>query len=102
MMFATGPGRVRTAMVRGMEHSEAARRWIPRVRPEHPDYLKMPWTQPERIAELCVRLARGDGDALAGRFIHVLYDFEDMLSRADDIVRDDLYQLRLRTLPPQS
>jgi hypothetical protein len=25
-----------------------------------------------------VRLARGEGDALAGRFIHVLYDFDEM------------------------
>ena len=53
------------------------------------------------IADLCVRLARGDGDALAGRFIHVLYDFDEMRARADEIARDDLYQLRLRTLPPR-
>ena len=69
------------------------------MRPDHPDYPKMPWAPPERIADLCVRLARGDGDALAGRFIHVLYDFDDMRARADEIARDDLYQLRLRTLP---
>jgi hypothetical protein len=29
----------------------------------------------------------------------VLYDFDDMRARADEIERDDLYQLRLRTLP---
>ena len=99
MVFATGPGRVRTSMVDRMESSEAARRWLPRVRPDHPDYAKMPWAPPERIANLCVRLARGDGDTLGGRFIHVLYDFDDMLARAVEIARDDLYQLRLRTLP---
>src|SRR5262249_46497331 len=38
MIFATSPGRVRTAMVAGMEKSEAAARWIPRIRPDHPDY----------------------------------------------------------------
>ncbi len=59
----------------------------------------MPWAPPERIADLCVRLARGDGDSLAGRFIHVLYDFDGMRARADRIVQEDLYQLRLRTLP---
>jgi hypothetical protein len=48
-----------------------------------------------------VRLARGDGDALAGRFIHVLYDFDEMRAQADQVARDDLYQLRLRTLPPR-
>jgi NAD(P)-dependent dehydrogenase (short-subunit alcohol dehydrogenase family) len=99
MVFATGPGRVRTSMVEELENAEAARRWIPRVRPDHPDYPKMPWAPPERITDLCVRLARGDGDALAGRFIHVLYDCDDMRARADEIARDDLYQLRLRTLP---
>jgi NAD(P)-dependent dehydrogenase (short-subunit alcohol dehydrogenase family) len=101
MVFATSPGRVRTALVEGMENSEAARRWLPRVVPGHPDYAAMPWAQPERIADLCVRLALGDGDALAGRFIHVLYDFDEMRARADEIARDDLYQLRLRTLPPR-
>ena len=101
MVFATGPGRVRTSMVDRMENSEAARRWIPRVLPNHPDYAKMPWAPPESIADLCVRLARGDGDALAGRFIHVLYDFDEMRARAEEITRDDLYQLRLRTLPPR-
>jgi NAD(P)-dependent dehydrogenase (short-subunit alcohol dehydrogenase family) len=99
MVFATSPGRVRTAMVEKMEVSELARRWMPRVSPDHPDYASMPWAPPERIAELCVRLARGDGDSLAGRFIHVLYDFDDMRARADRIVQEDLYQLRLRTLP---
>ena len=101
MVFATSPGRVRTAMVEGMETSEAARRWIPRVVPGHPDYAGMPWAEPELIAKLCVRLARGEGDALAGRYIHVLYDFDEMRARAEEIARDDLYQLRLRTLPPR-
>ncbi len=101
MVFATSPGRVRTAMVEGMEKSEATARWMPRVLPGHPDYAGMPWAPPERIADLCVRLARGDGDALAGRFIHALYDFDEMQTRADEIARDDLYQLRLRTLPPK-
>jgi len=101
MIFATGPGRVRTAMVDRMENSEAARRWMPRVCPDHPDYANMPWAPPERIADLCVRLAGGDGDVLAGRYIHVRYDFDNMRARADEIVQDDLYQLRLRTLPPK-
>lgn len=84
-VFATSPGRVRTAMVDLLESAEASR--------------KMPWTPPARIAELCVRLARGDGDALAGRFIHVMHDLDEMRARADEIARDELYQLRLHTLP---
>jgi hypothetical protein len=61
-----------------------------RVVPTHPDYGSMPWAPPERIAELYARVARGDGDALAGRFIHVLHDFDGMRARADEIARDDL------------
>jgi 3-oxoacyl-[acyl-carrier protein] reductase len=84
MVFATSPGRVRTPMLAKLEGAEATRKWLP----------------PEQIANLCARLARGDGDRLAGRFIHVLYDLDEMCARADEIMRDDLYQLRLRTLPP--
>ena len=98
MVFATSPGRVRTAMVALLESAEASRKWIPRLLPDHPGYAKMPWAPPERIAELCVRLARGDGDVLAGRYIHVMSDLDDMCERAGEIARDDLYQLRLRTL----
>ena len=99
MVFATSPGRVRTPMVAKLEGAEAARKWLPRVLPDHPDYGNLPWMPPEQIANLCARLARGDGDSLAGRFIHVLYDLDEMCARADEIMRDDLYQLRLRTLP---
>jgi len=101
MVFATSPGLVRTSMTDTLGSSEAARRWTPAFCPDHPDYKKLAWAPPERIADLCVRLARGDGDALAGRFIHVLYDFDDMRARANNVTRDDLYQLRLRTLPPK-
>lgn len=99
-VFATSPGRVRTAMVDGLETSEASRKWLPRTLPDHPDYAKMPWAPPERIAGLCVRLARGDADSLAGRYIHALYDLDEMRARSDKIAQDDLYQLRLRTLSP--
>ena len=51
------------------------------------------------MLDMTRRLRGGAIDALAGRFIHVLYDFDDMCARADEIARDDLYQLRLRTLP---
>src|SRR5262249_53816398 len=101
MVFATSPGRVRTSMVDMLETADAARKWIPWSIPGHPDYAKLPFSPPGHIADLCVRLARVDGDALAGRFIHVLYDLDEMCARADEVVRDDLYQLRLRTLPPK-
>jgi NAD(P)-dependent dehydrogenase (short-subunit alcohol dehydrogenase family) len=102
MVFATSPGVVRTSMMDMVQSSETARRWTPEFLPGHPDYAKLSWTPPERIADLCVRLARGDGDVLAGRYLHAAaHDLEAMAARADEVVRDDLYQLRLRTLPPK-
>ena len=38
-------------------------------------------------------------DSLSGSVS--LYDFDEMRARADEIARDDLCQLRLRTLPPR-
>ena len=35
-------------------------------------------------------------DALSGRFIHVLDDWEELARRAEEIVREDLHTLRLR------
>ena len=101
MVFATSPSWVRTSMVDVWETAEAARKWIPWSIPGHPDYAKLTFAPPERIADLCVRLARGDGDVLSGRFIHVLNDLDEMCARADEVVQDDLYQLRLRTLSPK-
>lgn len=101
MIFATSPGLIRTSMMDALGSAAAVQRWTPEFCPDHRDYAKLPWVPPERIADLCVRLARGDGDALAGRYIHVLYDFDEMRAQADEVVRDDLYQLRLRALPPR-
>jgi NAD(P)-dependent dehydrogenase (short-subunit alcohol dehydrogenase family) len=55
------------------------------------------WVPPERAAELVARIATGELDALAGRYVHVsLDDLDDLLARADQIARDDLHVLRLR------
>jgi NAD(P)-dependent dehydrogenase (short-subunit alcohol dehydrogenase family) len=51
-----------------------------------------------QVADLCVFLAAGKGDALSGRYLAVDYDYEAMAREADRIQQDDLYTLRLRTL----
>jgi NAD(P)-dependent dehydrogenase (short-subunit alcohol dehydrogenase family) len=50
------------------------------------------------VADLCVFLASGKGDALSGRYLRVDDDWEEMARQAETIKRDDLYTLRLRTL----
>jgi hypothetical protein len=56
-----------------------------------------PWTPPELAPELVRVLASGRADALAGRYIHAEHDhIEDLISRADEIERDDLNAIRLQ------
>jgi len=55
---------------------------------------------PERAAELVVTLASGRADALSGRYLTAYDDVEELVGRAAEIRRDDLYTLRLRELDP--
>ncbi len=75
------PGLVRTEMTETM--------WGP------PD--EQPWNDPARIVDTVVRFARGDLDALHGRFVHAARDDLDGLLAAADQLRDrDARTLRLR------
>ena len=86
--FAMTPGRVRTAMTEYMLESQAGKQWSVMPTGE--------WLPAERAGALAVVLSSGRADALSGRFIHVLDDVEELVRRADEIRRDDLYALRLR------
>jgi 3-oxoacyl-[acyl-carrier protein] reductase len=56
-----------------------------------------PWTPPELAPRLVRALASGRADALSGRYIHAEHDdIDDLVARADQIVRDDLNAIRLR------
>jgi 3-oxoacyl-[acyl-carrier protein] reductase len=57
----------------------------------------LPWTPPELAPQLVRVLASGRADALAGRYIHAEHDdIEDLISRADEIVENDLNAIRLQ------
>lgn len=80
LVFAISPGGVRTQMTEPIA-----------------ELFGGEWVPPERAAELVARIASGECDALAGRYVHVvLDDLDDLLARVDEIERDDLYVLRLR------
>jgi hypothetical protein len=51
---------------------------------------------PEAVAELCLELVSGKTDALTGRYLLVQRDLDEILERADEIVRQDLLTLRIR------
>ena len=56
-----------------------------------------PWTPPELAPQLVRVLASGRADKLSGRYVHAEHDdIEDLISRADEIVENDLNAIRLR------
>jgi NAD(P)-dependent dehydrogenase (short-subunit alcohol dehydrogenase family) len=87
-VFAVNPGQVATGMHDLLAASPA---WLKRRGSHSPTF-----TPAERPAELVVRLAAGEADALTGRVINVNDDLDDLIRRAETIQRDDLLSLRLR------
>jgi 3-oxoacyl-[acyl-carrier protein] reductase len=82
-VFAIMPGLVQTRM------GEIAKREVARAR-------DVPWTPPERPAQLCVFLASGKADTLSGRCLSVRDNVADLVARAQEIQEQDLHQLRIR------
>ena len=57
--------------------------------------------QPHQIAELLLRIATGEVDRLSGRHLSVHDDLDMLRSRTEDVLRNDLYVLRLHGLPSE-
>jgi NAD(P)-dependent dehydrogenase (short-subunit alcohol dehydrogenase family) len=79
--FVLSPGLVRTSMSEQL--------------PGVDDFEAADWVPMEHAASWVLRLARGDGDALTGRFLHVLDDFDALVTDATEIAAGGYYQLRL-------
>lgn len=78
-VFVISPGLVRTEMTAGQFSGDA------------------PWTPPELAPRLVRELATGKADRLSGRYIHAEHDdIDELVRRADEVVRDDLNAIRLR------
>jgi NAD(P)-dependent dehydrogenase (short-subunit alcohol dehydrogenase family) len=88
-VFALTPGRFWSELMQHLIESEAGRRWLPGIEEGR-------WVEPERVARLAVFLASGEGDAFHGRFLHALDDLDELVERADEISREDLFTPRLR------
>lgn len=91
-VFLITPGTARTAMFEHLATSAEGRRWLPELT------TRTDTVAPEDGARLVVRLASGEADALAGRFVHALDDLDDLLNRTEEIKAEDAYVLRLRRL----
>jgi 3-oxoacyl-[acyl-carrier protein] reductase len=78
-VFFFSPGLVRTEMTEGSFPDDA------------------PWTPPELAPRLVRELATGRLDRLAGRYLHAEHDDpDDLASRAEEIIEQDLNAIRLR------
>ena len=97
-VFNTHPGFVRTAMTEAAAGSPGDEKWLGgmfrKALTEGKPFGDIP---PERAARLVLILASGKADALSGCFIGIGDDVNEMVSRAEEIQRDGLYTLRLRT-----
>lgn len=91
-VFAIYPGRVQTAMTDELTGSPAGRKWLP----NEGKAREGQWQPADEAARLCLALASGRADALSGRFFGVHDDLDELMQRAGEIERDDLYTLRLR------
>lgn len=58
--------------------------------------------QPHQVAQLLLRIATGEADRFTGRHLSVHDDLNTLLSRTDQVLRDDFYTLRLGKLPIKS
>jgi len=95
-VFAIQPGTVRTAMSEEVLNSPEALRWLP--------WLKKTFDEggdvtAEPATALVLFLASGKADALSGRFFSVPEDPAEVGERVEEVKREDLYTLRMRTLP---
>ena len=93
--FSIHPGFVHTAMVDSKIESREDEKWLGgwfsnTLRQGNDD-------PPERAAELVMFLASGKEDGLSGCFFTVTDDVVEMVKRAEEIQKEELYTLRLRT-----
>lgn len=95
-LFAISPGLVQTGMTNRRRNASAPDADVV----SSPQRMRTvgPWVPPEHAADLCLFLASGRGDVLAGHFIHVGDDLDEMLRHADRIAEKGLYVLRLPKL----
>ena len=93
-VFAINPGLVRTTMTEYLAYSNAGKHWLPWGQALMEGGYDLP---PERSAELVLQLASGQADVLSGRFLDVTDDIDALVRRTEEIKRDELYLMRLRT-----
>jgi NAD(P)-dependent dehydrogenase (short-subunit alcohol dehydrogenase family) len=98
-VFAIDPGTVRTAMSDYGRNSEAGQKWLPWFRQIFEEGRDDPM---KGVTRLVLALASGQADALSGRTLSIADDLAELVKRTEAIEQDNLYTLKLDTLPALS
>jgi NAD(P)-dependent dehydrogenase (short-subunit alcohol dehydrogenase family) len=98
-VFVIDPGTVRTAMSDYGRNSEAGRKWLPWFQQIFEEGRDDPV---EEVTRLVLALASGQADALSGRTLSITDDLAELNERVAAIEQDNLYTLKLDTLPALS
>lgn len=98
-VFAINPGPVRTPMTEEAVNSPDVATLAPNISANFRQLFEAGGdVSPRRAADLVVRLAGGEADALSGAFIDIQAgdDLEVMIGAAETIEREELHRLRLQ------
>jgi NAD(P)-dependent dehydrogenase (short-subunit alcohol dehydrogenase family) len=90
-VFALNPGGVRTAMTDAGFGFPAGRRWLP----GYADRMEANNPTPQRAVKLCLVVASGTADVLAGCDLDVDDDLASLVAQAADARAGELRKLRL-------
>ena len=91
-VFAISPGANRTAMMQYLIESPEGQKWLPGFDKIYED---VPEDRPQKASELVLRLASGEADSLSGCYFTLADNIEELVQRADEIRRDNLYVLTM-------
>lgn len=92
-VFSISPGSVRTAMAEQILANSGAMKWFGWLEDL---YKRGQNVTPEPATRLVIYLACGAADNLSGRFFGVAEDPADVVRRSEQVLREDMYGLRMR------
>lgn len=92
-VFAIQPGSVRTRMAEQILSASAGKNWFSWLEQV---YERGDDVTPEPATRLILFLASGAADSLSGRFFNITDDPKEVVGRAEEILKNDLYAMRVR------
>jgi NAD(P)-dependent dehydrogenase (short-subunit alcohol dehydrogenase family) len=94
LVFAVSPGTVRTDMLNVFTDTPEGQRWAPWAG----EQFAAVETPVERPVSLILTIASGAADQLSGRVLNAREDVDQVIARAAEVERGNLYTLRVETL----